>query len=127
MTYGMVRKILVVKVNLPITKHILIGKTAILVFKHDMVSLDNLEYSYHDQTMSEMGLTPSEVEITIPSFVLRDRFDEIEYWDDQMKMAKQKMGTEDVVVSFMQLLENNYLLCRRRVNEILMSPWCQSW
>ena len=122
MTYGIVPKILVVKVNLPITKHILIGKTAILVFKHDMVSLDNLEYSYHDQTMSEMGLTPSEVEITIPSFVLRDRFDEIEYWDDQMKMAKQKMGTEDVVVSFMQLLENNYLLCRRRVNEILMSP-----
>ena len=122
MTYGIVPKILVVKVNLPITKHILIGKTAILVFKHDMVSLDNLEYSYHDQTMSEMGLTPSEVEITIPSFVLRDRFDEIEYWDDQMKMAKQKMGTEDVVVSFMQLLDNNYLLCRRRVNEILMSP-----
>ena len=122
MTYGIVPKILVVKVNLPITKYILIGKTAILVFKHDMVSLDNLEYSYHDQTMSEMGLTPSEVEITIPSFVLRDRFDEIEYWDDQMKMAKQKMGTEDVVVSFMQLLDNNYLLCRRRVNEILMSP-----
>ena len=120
--YGIVPKILVVKVNLPITKYILIGKTAILVFKHDMVSLDNLEYSYHDQTMSEMGLTPSEVEITIPSFVLRDRFDEIEYWDDQMKMAKQKMGTEDVVVSFMQLLDNNYLLCRRRVNEILMSP-----
>ena len=52
-----------------------------------MVSLDNLEYSYHDQTMSEMGLTPSEVEITIPSYVLRDRTEEIEYWDNQMTLA----------------------------------------
>ena len=64
-----------------------------------MVSLDNLEYSYHDQTMSEMGLTPSEVEITIPSYVLRDRVEEIEYWDNQMKLAMQKLGTADVVVS----------------------------
>jgi hypothetical protein len=49
--------------------------------------------------MSEMGLTPSEVELTIPSFVLRDRADEIAYWDEQMKMATQKLGTGEVVVS----------------------------
>jgi hypothetical protein len=60
--------------------------------------LDNLEYSYHDQTMYEIGLTPSEVELTIPSFVLRDRAEEIEYWDDQMKQAMTKMGTADVAV-----------------------------
>jgi len=67
-------------------------------YQHDLVSLDNLEYSYHDQTMSEIGLTPSEVELTIPSFVLRDRAEEIEYWDDQMKQAMTKMGTADVAV-----------------------------
>ena len=63
-----------------------------------MVSLDNLEYSYHDKTMCEMGLTPSEVELTIPSFVLRDRAEDIEYWDEQMKLAMQKLGTGDVTV-----------------------------
>jgi len=78
----------------------LLFKVAPTNFQHDMVSLDNLEYSYHDQTMCEMGLTPSEVELTIPSYVLRDRADEIEYWDGQMKLAMQKMGTADVVVSF---------------------------
>ncbi len=50
--------------------------------------------------MSEIGLTPSEVELTIPSFVLRDRAEEIEYWDDQMKQAMTKMGTADVAVIF---------------------------
>jgi len=49
--------------------------------------------------MCEMGLTPSEVELTIPSFVLRDRAEEIEYWDEQMKLAMQKLGTGDVTVS----------------------------
>ena len=62
------------------------------------MSLDNLEYSYHDETMVELGLTPSEVELTIPSFVLRDRAEEIEYWSDQMKMAMQKLGMAEATV-----------------------------
>ena len=73
-----------------------------------MVSLDNLEYSYHDQTMSEMGLTPSEVEITIPSYVLRDRTEEIEYWDNQMTLAMQKMGTADVVVRYSSIFYQTF-------------------
>ena len=62
------------------------------------MSLDNLEYSYHDETMVELGLTPSEVELTIPSFVLRDRAEEIEYWSEQMKMAMQKLGLAEATV-----------------------------
>merc|ERR1712066_1137175 len=49
----------------------------ILELKHDLVNLDSLEYSYHDVTMAELGLTPSEVELIVPKFVITDRDDEI--------------------------------------------------
>lgn len=63
----------------------------IMELKHDLVNLDNLEYSYHDGTMAELGLNPSEVELIVPKFVITDRIDSINYWKEQMKLAKSKM------------------------------------
>ena len=63
----------------------------LFLIKHDMVSLDNLEYSYHDSNMSEIGITPSEVELTIPSFVISDRAEQIAYWEHQMNLANAKL------------------------------------
>ncbi len=63
----------------------------ILELKHDLVNLDNLEYSYHDGTMAELGYNPSEVELIVPKFVITDRIDFINYWKEQMDLAKAKM------------------------------------
>ena len=62
-----------------------------LSIKHDMVSLDNLEYSYHDSNMAEIGVTPAEVELAIPSFVISDRAEQISYWQHQMSLATAKL------------------------------------
>ena len=56
-----------------------------------MVSLDNLEYSYHDSNMGYIGILPSEAELVIPSFVISDRAEQIEYWEHQMSLAQAKL------------------------------------
>ena len=63
----------------------------ILELKHDLVNLDNLEYSYHDGTMAELGYNPAEVELIVPKFVITDRTESINYWAEQMELAKAKM------------------------------------
>ena len=65
-----------------------------------MVSLDNLEYSYHDSNMAEIGITPAEVELTIPSFVISDRAEQIAYWEHQMNLATAKLqqASGDVMI-----------------------------
>jgi len=63
----------------------------ILELKHDLVNLDNLEYSYHEGTMAELGYNPSEVELIVPKFVITDRTESINYWAEQMAEAKAKM------------------------------------
>ena len=62
--------------------------------------MDNLEYTYHDSTMAQIGVTPNEVELTIPSFVTSDRADEIAYWDAQMTAANNKLRQASTDVSF---------------------------
>lgn len=76
----------------------------ILELKHELINLDNLEYSYHDETMIETMTEPSEVELVIPKFVLRSRHKEIEYWDDQMQQALAKMLHSELDVSIKCLL-----------------------
>ena len=63
----------------------------ILELKHDLVNLDNLEYSFHDATMAELGYNPMEVELIVPQFVIHDRIQSINYWAEQMALAKAKM------------------------------------
>ena len=67
--------------------------------QHELVNLDNLDYSYHDSTMSQIGVTPNEVELTIPSFVTSDRADEIAYWEMQMNAANSKLRQASTDVS----------------------------
>ena len=71
----------------------------ILELKHDLVNLDNLEYSYHDGTMAELGLNPSEVELIVPKFVITDRLDQINYWKEQMDLARAKLKDSALEVS----------------------------
>ena len=72
----------------------------ILELKHDLVGLDNLEYSYHDSTMAELGYNPKEVELIVPKFIIHDRLDQINYWKEQMEMAKAKIKEVSTEVSY---------------------------
>jgi hypothetical protein len=60
--------------------------------------LDYLEFSYHDEAMAELGLTPEDTELSVPRYVLRDRAKEIAYWDDQMTEALAKMEQSELEV-----------------------------
>ena len=73
--------------------------------------MDNLEYSYHDSTMAQIGVTPNEVELTIPTFVTSDRADEIAYWDAQMTAANNKLrqSSTDVKCAHYPLTTRNLL------------------
>lgn len=49
-----------------------------------MVNLDSLEFSYHDEALTEMQVCPSEVDLIIPRFILRERADQFKYWEEKM-------------------------------------------
>ena len=66
--------------------------------QHELVNLDNLEFSYHDETLSKMGLSPSEIDLVIPRFVKCDRAEEIEYWKVQMTKAAGKLELSELEV-----------------------------
>ena len=75
-----------------------------------MVGLDNLEFSYHDSNICDLRLSPEEVDLVIPRFILRDRQSELEYWGEQMKDARSKMDQEDVGVRIPDSLLQQYSL-----------------
>ena len=83
----------------------------ILELKHDLVNLDNLEYSYHEGTMAELGYNPSEVELIVPKFVITDRTESINYWAEQMAEAKAKMKdtTQEVCIFSTHFLKANFI------------------
>uniref|UniRef100_A0A7R8CEA8 Probable NADH dehydrogenase [ubiquinone] iron-sulfur protein 7, mitochondrial n=1 Tax=Lepeophtheirus salmonis TaxID=72036 RepID=A0A7R8CEA8_LEPSM len=67
----------------------------ILELKHDLVGLDFLEYSYHDETLSEKGISPQEIELTIPNFVLQERKTDQDTWNGIIESTKSKMIDSD--------------------------------
>ena len=76
-----------------------------------MVSLDNLEYSYHDSNMAEIGVTPAEVELAIPSFVISDRAEQISYWQHQMSLATAKLQqASGDVRKYMHFISRHFLI-----------------
>ena len=66
----------------------------IIELKHELVNLDFIEFSYIDDVLSEMKVTPDKVEIPIPAYFKRDRSEELVYWDNIMKETLAKMGVK---------------------------------
>lgn len=54
--------------------------------------------------MIETKTEPSEVELVVPRFVLRDRSKEIAYWADQMAQAMAKMAHSELDVSVLTVI-----------------------
>ena len=57
-----------------------------------MVNLDFIEYSFIDDVLADMKITPDKIEIPIPAYFKRDRTEELAYWDNMMKETLAKMG-----------------------------------
>ena len=72
--------------------------------QHELVNIDNLEYTFHDETLVEIGVSPDEAELPIPKFIVHDREKEILYWEEQMTRARAKLEQADVLVSWLSPL-----------------------
>ena len=59
-----------------------------------MVNLDFIEYSFIDDVLADMKITPNNVEIPIPAYFKRDRAEELAYWENIMKETLAKMGVK---------------------------------
>ena len=66
----------------------------IVFFQHELVNLDFIEYSFIDDVLADMKITPDKIEIPIPAYFKRDRAEELAYWDNIMKETLAKMGVK---------------------------------
>lgn len=58
-------------------------------------------------------MSPNNAELIIPKFIVRDRKQEIEYWDAQMKLALDKMEQHDLEVGPNFLWNHNIISTKR--------------
>lgn len=86
--------------------------------KHELVNLDHLEFSFHDETLAELGMSPSEMELLVPRFVVQERAKEIAYWEERMEEARDKLEQSEMEV---RIRENiyRYRLCHELVKPML--------
>lgn len=49
----------------------------VIELKHDLVSIDMMEFSYNDDVMKDLQLIPQDLELKIPKYFLRERRDDI--------------------------------------------------
>ena len=64
------------------------------IFQHELVNLDFIEFSFVDDVLAEMKITPDKIDIPIPAYFKRDRAEEIAYWDNLLKETMAKMGAK---------------------------------
>ena len=62
--------------------------------QHELVNLDFIEYSFIDDVLADMKVTPNKIEIPIPAYFKRDRTEELAYWDNLMRETQAKMGLQ---------------------------------
>lgn len=64
----------------------------VVELKHDLVNIDIMEFSYNDQVMTELKLTPNDVELKIPRYFLRENEKEIAYKKEFIDNLMMKLG-----------------------------------
>nr|CAD7425193.1 unnamed protein product [Timema monikensis] len=91
-----------------------IGRT--LELKHELVELDLSEFSYFDDVLLDMKLSPMEVEVTVPTYFIRERECELKSRKLAMDNILKKLGfyeeeiveiemTEDEAIRLIQVHE----------------------
>lgn len=51
----------------------------VIELKHDLVSIDMMEFSYNDEVMAELKLLPNDIELRLPRYFLRENQEDISY------------------------------------------------
>lgn len=61
----------------------------IIELKHDLVSIDMMEFSYNDDVIKDLKLIPQDIELRIPKYYLRENREEI---------ARKKKFIDDILM-----------------------------
>lgn len=67
----------------------------IVELKYDLVTIDMTEFSYNDDVMNELKLTPNDIELNIPKYFIRENADDIDYKRKFIDDIFIKMGWTD--------------------------------
>lgn len=51
----------------------------VIEIKFDLVSIDTMEFSYNDEIVQKLGLTPLDMELRVPKYFRREREEELQY------------------------------------------------
>ncbi|XP_076656348.1 dynein regulatory complex protein 11 isoform X2 [Halictus rubicundus] len=77
----------------------------VLELKHELVEIDLSEYSYFDDILINLGVTPQEIEIQLPRYFRRERIKEIEERRSFIESTLRSVGALDEVVLPKQMSE----------------------
>lgn len=70
----------------------------VVELKHDLVSIDMMEFSYNDEIMQQLRLTPVDIELKIPKYFRRERQQEIDERNAFINNLLIKLGWLEVEV-----------------------------
>ncbi|XP_076288355.1 dynein regulatory complex protein 11 isoform X1 [Lasioglossum baleicum] len=77
----------------------------VLELKHELVEIDLSEYSYFDDILINVGVTPQEIEIQLPRYFRRERLKEIEERRSFIESTLRSVGALDEVILPKQMNE----------------------
>lgn len=79
----------------------------VIELKHDLVSIDMMEFSYNDDVIRELKLVPQDTELKIPRYFLREHHDDITYKKKFIDDILLKLGwlDEEIVEEKMSELQ----------------------
>ena len=83
-------------IELKVTYYHVTNKIVFLIncIQHELVNLDFIEFSFVDDVLAEMKITPDKIDIPIPAYFKRDRAEEIAYWNNLLTETLAKMGAK---------------------------------
>lgn len=84
----------------------------IIELKHDLVSIDMMEFSYNDDVIRDLKLLPQDLELKIPRYFLRENQEDIAYKRKFIDDILMKLGwlDEEVVEEKMSELEAIHII-----------------
>ncbi|KAJ8301907.1 hypothetical protein KUTeg_020894 [Tegillarca granosa] len=79
-----------------VLRHVLDGVMGrILELKHEMVNLEFSEYHYFDDVLSDLKLTPNDVEIPIPKYFINEKMDVLKEREKLLGQILAKAGPQE--------------------------------
>jgi len=87
----------------------------VVELKHDLVNIDLMEFSYNDEVVERLRLTPMETELRIPRYFLRERQQELEFRKKTMQEILVKLGwleeheMEETIIQDSLKTNSNYI------------------